>query len=348
MKKSVIALVLACILIFGCSCSCGKNNFADNLMVSTSPTEIASDSDISETDSESVSETVVSVTDSTESEITESTQVSVSTSDVTETDISSTTITTKASSTTASTASSDGKNAPGVHKPNYKTKYYIVVHTGSQSVAIYGKDSDGYYNELVKCFTCSTGTKGHETRTGSYTIWRKFRWRALVGGVYGQYNSSISKDYLFHSVPYLKKSVDALDTPEYDKLGSPASHGCIRLCVRDSKWIYDNCDIDTQVYITNTSGPAGASIPQRNTDSEYNGWDPSDKWAKHNPYFYSPSTAATTTTTTTTATTVSTTAAVTESESVTTSAATTSAATTSTEVTTATTAASESSEDDNA
>ncbi|MBQ7372381.1 MAG: L,D-transpeptidase [Blautia sp.] len=27
----------------------------------------------------------------------------------------------------------------------------------------------------------------------------------------------------------------------YDRLGNPASAGCIRLCVADAKWVYDNC-----------------------------------------------------------------------------------------------------------
>ena len=29
---------------------------------------------------------------------------------------------------------------------------------------------------------------------------------------------------------------------EYDKLGTPASHGCIRVCVADAKWVYEHCD----------------------------------------------------------------------------------------------------------
>ena len=32
-------------------------------------------------------------------------------------------------------------------------------------------------------------------------------------------------------------------------LGTPASHGCIRLKTNDAKWIYDNIDDDTKVII---------------------------------------------------------------------------------------------------
>lgn len=195
-----------------------------------------------------------------------------------------TTVTTTTQTTTTKTTVSKD-NAANVKNPDYKSKYYIVVYTGSQSTVVYGKDSTGAYNQIIQCFTCSTGDESSPTTPGMYKVKSKYRWRLLVGNVYGQYSSGIGNDYLFHSVPYKKKSVSALDDAEYDKLGSPASHGCIRLCVRDSKWIYDNVPIGTQVNVVNQNGPIGSSIPKRNSDSAYAGWDPSDKWAENNPYF---------------------------------------------------------------
>lgn len=246
-----------------------------------------------------------------------------------------TTETAKNNTTTASTAAASSqqglKNAQYVVNPDYKSDYYIVVFAGdSQSVAIYGKDKDGAYNVLKKCFTCSTGAKSSPTRTGQYKVWRRFRWRLLVGNVYGQYSTSISSDYLFHSVPYLKQKASTLDMAEYDKLGTPASHGCIRLCVRDSKWIYENCPNGTQVNIVNASGPKGAGYPPRSAESIYKGWDPSDP-DPSNPYIKNPTTTAKTTiTTTATTTTASTTTATstTASETASTTTATTTASTT--------------------
>ena len=175
-------------------------------------------------------------------------------------------------------------NAEYVVDPNYESPYYIVVFAGkSQSVAIYTKDAGGKYSVLTRCFTCSTGAPETPTRTGQYKIRAKYRWRWLEGNVYGQYNSSISSSYLFHSVPYLKENERTLDMTEYDKLGTQASHGCIRLCVRDTKWIYDNCPIGTQVNIVNKSGPSGAGVPSLNYDAKYKGWDPSDPHSD-NPY----------------------------------------------------------------
>ncbi len=199
--------------------------------------------------------------------------------------------TTKATTTTTQ---SKPQNMKYIKDPDYKSKYYIVVYTGSQSTAVYGKDSTGGYNVLIKTFTVSTGKKGSSpTKTGMYKIKAKYRWRLLVGPCYGQYCSSIGNNYLFHSVPYDKQRADTLQNAEYDKLGKDASHGCIRMCVRDSKWIYDNCPIGTQVNVVTASGPAGAGVPKRNTASKYNGWDPSDKWASGNPYFAEGTTTST-------------------------------------------------------
>ena len=160
----------------------------------------------------------------------------------------------------------------------------------------------------MKVFTCSTGNPLSRTPDGKYQIRAKYRWRLLVGGVYGQYCSSISRSYLFHSVPYYAKDASTLENEEYDKLGSPASKGCIRMCVRDCKWIYDNCPIGTEVRIVSESGPYGLGVPHRQADAVYSGWDPSDRWAEGNPYFNASVTTASATSTATTASATSTTA----------------------------------------
>ena len=190
-----------------------------------------------------------------------------------------------------------------IKNPDHKSKYYIVVYTGSQSAVVYGKDAAGDYSKQIRSFTVSTGKKSSSpTKTGMYKIKAKYRWRLLVGPCYGQYCSSIGNNYLFHSAPYDKQRADTLQNEEYDKLGTAASHGCIRMCVRDSKWIYDNCPIGTQVNVVNASGPAGAGVPQRDKGAEYKGWDPSDKWAADNPYFKVMTTTETLETTATSAT----------------------------------------------
>ena len=70
-----------------------------------------------------------------------------------------------------------------------------------------------------------------------------------MGPVYGQYVSQIYNDYLFHSSwYYVNGNRRSLSVSEYRKLGANASHGCVRMTVGDSKWIFDNCNGST-VYI---------------------------------------------------------------------------------------------------
>ena len=195
------------------------------------------------------------------------------------------TVTSKTTTKTTTTTKAKDSLIMQLQPTSHTAKYFIVVYKGSQSAVVYGKDKNDDYTKQIKVFTVSTGKKSSPTRIGKYRIRAKYRWRWLVGNVYGQYNSSIGNDYLFHSVPYEKKDYSTLENEEYDKLGSPASKGCIRMCVRDCKWIYDNCAVGTDVRIVDDSGPAGPGVPKRKTAEKYRGWDPSDKWATDNPYF---------------------------------------------------------------
>lgn len=207
----------------------------------------------------------------------------------TQNDVQATTITTTATKTAKKTSKTSSEKEPAllekIQPDDHSAKYFIVVYKKSQSVVVYGKDQNDNYTKEIKIFTCSTGKTSSPTRTGKYRIRAKYRWRWLEGNVYGQYNTSISDDYLFHSVPYLQQDASTLDESEYDKLGTPASKGCIRLCVRDCKWIYDNCSVGTDVRIVDDSGSSGSGVPARIRSSDYSGWDPSDQWSEGNPYF---------------------------------------------------------------
>ncbi len=157
----------------------------------------------------------------------------------------------------------------------------IYVYLKSQLVVAY--DADG---NVVKAFICSSGKSSTPTRTGTYAIHHKYRWRLMIGNCYTQYASAFSGSYLIHSIPYSTKNASTMYNQSYDKLGSTASAGCIRLCCRDSKWVYDNCEIGTPVIVVNESAPngiTGESIPSRIKSAAYNGWDPTDP-SSDNPY----------------------------------------------------------------
>lgn len=186
--------------------------------------------------------------------------------------------------------SSSAPNAPAtynhadVYNPDYEKNYYIIVYQKNNRVLVLGKDDYGKYNQVIKCFTCSVGVDS-KTPNGLFTISNRYSWRLLFGNVYGQYAVRFYGNYLFHSVPYTKQSASTLQMAEYNKLGEPASKGCVRLCVRDAKWIYDNAVNGTQVRVlsgkncTETPEP----IPELNTASKYKGWDPTDP-NTNNPY----------------------------------------------------------------
>ena len=162
--------------------------------------------------------------------------------------------------------------------PN-KEIYYIKVNYDAQVVTIYSKDGQGNYTVPIKAMVCSTGT--HTPKSGVYTIPARWVWGALQGNVYGQYVTKITGNILFHSVPYLKYGdPSSLEYWEYDKLGTDASMGCVRLCVQDAKWIYENCANGTKVefYSSPDPGPLGKPIPKKISEYPENlrNWDPTD------------------------------------------------------------------------
>ena len=167
-----------------------------------------------------------------------------------------------------------------------KKPYYIEVIRNQNVVIVYGLDSNGEYKKIVKVFTCSVGKSSTSTPTGTYKTQDKAKWGWLVGNLYGQYYTRIVGSILFHSVPYTKKAKNTLEWDEYNKLGTAASKGCIRLAVKDVKWIYDNCPRGTTVKIYDGKLPKGVKKPSTikiSKDSPNKGWDPTDP-DKNNPW----------------------------------------------------------------
>ncbi len=172
-----------------------------------------------------------------------------------------------------------------------ESPYYIKVNRQQNVVTIYEKDDNGEYSVPVKAMTCSTGAN-NATPTGTFDLSMKYRWHELDGKVYGQYCSRITGHILFHSVYYNDTDPGTLAYNGYNRLGTQASHGCVRLSVADSKWIYDNCPSGTVVTIYDDKenpGPLGKpSTIQIDTSSPYRGWDPTDPdennpWSKSAP-----------------------------------------------------------------
>ena len=142
----------------------------------------------------------------------------------------------------------------------YPGPYKLVVDRTNCVVTAYAKDSLGRYTIPVRSMVCSVGLAATETPTGTYYTSAKFKLKELMGPSWGKWATRVVGGIYFHSVATSSATdpTHAVPAGEYNKLGRPASHGCIRLCVRDAKWIYDHCGLGTQVQIgDNYSMPFG-------------------------------------------------------------------------------------------
>ncbi len=156
-----------------------------------------------------------------------------------------------------------------------QSSYEITVNRKKCQVMVYAKDGSNGYIIPVKTFTCSVGLPSTPTPTGTFYTPDKYRWHTLMGPSYGQYCTRINGGILFHSVAGYNMTSYNIYARDYNKLGSPASHGCVRLNVRDAKWIYDNCSLGTKVTISDSMAtpfdkPATIKIPANQH------WDPTD------------------------------------------------------------------------
>lgn len=208
---------------------------------------------------------------------------------------------------------------------NPNLPYLIKVNRQQNIVTVYVKNAYGEYTIPYKAMVCSVGFDD-DTPLGTFQIYQRFKWLPLYGDVYGQYSVRFNGPILFHSVPYYTQDKGDLKYNEYNKLGNPASQGCVRLSVADSKWIYDNCANGTVVIVYDSSAPEPLTPPSPiriDPSSPNRGWDPTDPDPK-NPW----NKAQATTTKPTTTTTKPTTAASTTAKPTTTAGATTTTTTT--------------------
>ncbi len=157
--------------------------------------------------------------------------------------------------------------------------YYARINKGTNVVTIYRNNGTPY-----KAFVCSTGA---DTPLGTFYTSQKLRWHELDGPTYGQYCTRITGHILFHSVWYYRMGDLASQSyVQYNRLGTMASHGCVRLTVADAKWIYDNCPLGLRVDIFyGNSGDDPLGKPSFMHMNGSMGWDPTDP-APGNPYAY--------------------------------------------------------------
>ena len=162
-----------------------------------------------------------------------------------------------------------------------QSSYKLTVNRVKCQVTVYAANETGNYCIPVKTFTCSVGKAATPTHVGTYQTVRKSNPVELMGPSWGKYGTQINAygDW-FHSVACSNPDPTySLAAGNYNMLGQPASHGCVRLCVRDAKWIYDNCGLYTTVVVSDTEYTPFDKAPTIKIPAGQN-WDPTDTDAK--------------------------------------------------------------------
>ena len=126
--------------------------------------------------------------------------------------------------------------------------YRVEVLIDSQTVTVYELNGDEY--EQVQQFSCSTGL-GNSTPRGIFLDgYPANRWHYFKKfDCWAQYSYEIEGNIMFHSVLYSEKDTSTLREGSVYALGSPASHGCIRLSVKNARWLFEHCKRGTAVIV---------------------------------------------------------------------------------------------------
>ena len=195
----------------------------------------------------------------------------------------------------------DLTNVLKLKKGNKKLK--IVVNRAACCVTIYAYDSQKKdYIIPVKTCTVSVGrdtatTSGAAglsisssyTPLGSYSISSngtaaKYSLKPMGepdgSTVYARWASHVVGNVYFHAIAVGSQSHYALRASNYNKLGSAASAGCIRMTVADAKWLYDYAAVGSSVKIekgnSKKPGPLGKAATIKIAESiNYDPTDPS-------------------------------------------------------------------------
>ncbi|MBQ3465413.1 MAG: L,D-transpeptidase [Firmicutes bacterium] len=131
-----------------------------------------------------------------------------------------------------------------VRNTKSNTKYLIAVDCSQNRVCVY-QGKKGKWN-LKYYWKCSTGKSSTPTIKGTFKVCGKVSHFGEKKGYSVWYATRIKYEYYFHSIlykPYSKKVV------KNGRLGANLSHGCIRLEMKNAKWIYKNCKKKTRIII---------------------------------------------------------------------------------------------------
>ena len=126
----------------------------------------------------------------------------------------------------------------------------VVIDRGAFRLTLYRGE------HVVRAFPIAVGQSAYPTPTGQYRIVTKqvnptwfppsSPWAAGLGPVPPGVENPLGTRWMGTSAP----AIGIHGTPVAGSVGTPASHGCIRMYIHDAEWLYDHVDIGTPLLIT--------------------------------------------------------------------------------------------------
>jgi len=129
-------------------------------------------------------------------------------------------------------------NSKGLYS---NTNYYMVIDIKSQRVNVFNGYKDHW--KLIRSMPCATGKPETPTVKGFFSVGDKGDMFRAGDNTICKYYTRFYGNYLFHTV-----LLDNQGNIQDPTLGTPASHGCVRLAIEDAKYIYYNIPFGTSVW----------------------------------------------------------------------------------------------------
>ena len=134
--------------------------------------------------------------------------------------------------------------------------YGALINKRTQTMTVY-RDGRRLGQIRISTGLLSSENQLAATPPGVYLIGSRMK-DFQNGGFHYDYPIRLHGDYLLHTIGYKVRNSEKVYTAELDNLGSPASHGCIRMDVRaagdegglNAWWIWTHLGRDTRVIIT--------------------------------------------------------------------------------------------------
>ncbi len=127
------------------------------------------------------------------------------------------------------------------NKTSSATSYLLLCDRSICYTAVY-TGSKGHWKR-VKFWRCCVGASSTPTPKGSYTVQGKepvFHGKENAYSCYYGVVFDSAREMMFHSVGYKNNGSQADKDIIFSNLGQWASHGCVRLELKNAKWLYDH------------------------------------------------------------------------------------------------------------